>query len=80
MCKHHFDSSGKEPVTPMMETQVTFSLGLYMGETQVWFYIYESNVEKYFNHENKSRLVYRPTYEDMEMTVDCISGTNGNQA
>lgn len=64
----------------MMETQVTFSLGLYTGETQVWFSIYESNVEKYFNHKNKSRLVYRPTYEDMEMTVDCISGTNGNQA
>lgn len=48
------------------------------GDTQVWFYIYKRDVEKYFNHKNKSRLVYRPTYEDMEMTVDCISGTNGN--
>lgn len=64
----------------MMKTRVTFSLGLYMGETEVWFYVYKSNVEKYINRKNRSWLVYRPTYEDMEMTVDCISGTNGNQA
>lgn len=38
---------GMNPVTPMMKTQVTFSLSLYMGETQVWFYIYKNDVEKY---------------------------------
>lgn len=80
MHKHHFDNSGKEPSYPTDEDLGNFlTWSLHGGgRTQVWFYIYKSNVEKYFNHKNKSRLVYRPTYEDMEMTVDCISGTNGN--
>lgn len=72
--KHTLRIPGKNPVTPMMKTRVTFSFGLYMGETEVWFYVYKSNVEKYINRKNRSWLVYRPTYEDM----DCISGTNGN--
>lgn len=75
MPKHH---CGKESIYPNDEDSVTFSLGLYMEETHVWFYVYKSNVEKYFTHKNKSRLVYRPTYAGVEMTMACISGTNGN--
>lgn len=78
MPKHHFENCGKESSYPNDEDSVTFSLDLYMEETQVWFYVYKGNVEKYFNHKNKSRLVYRPTYEGVEMTMACISGTNGN--
>lgn len=63
MPKHHFENCGKESIYPNDEDSVTFSLGLYMEETHVWFYVYKSNVGKYFTHKNKSRLVYRPTYE-----------------
>lgn len=53
MPKHPFENCGKESSYSYDEDLVTFSLGLYMEETQAWFYVYKSNVKKYFNHKNK---------------------------
>lgn len=46
--KHHFENCGKESIYPIDEDSVTFSLGLYMEETHIWFYVYKSDVEKYY--------------------------------
>jgi hypothetical protein len=43
--KHHFENYGKKSSYPSDEDSATFSLGLYMEETQVWLYVYKSNVK-----------------------------------